>query len=373
MKIDKMKVVILEFILFIVLFFVLFLSNIYTNIILATFLGIYAIIVKYMLKKRKLTSIYNKQLIVMMLGFSVIYLIVFYLMGFYFGFYKSVVHFGFTAIFYYIIPISIIIIASEFMRYVFISQKGKLSNVFAFISMVLIDLIIYTRVYDFGNYNDFLTIMGFVLFSSISCNLLYNYISNRFGYKSIIVYRMVTILYSYFIPIVPNVYLFFRTFLRMIYPYLIYLVLESTYSKSNFAVAYKDKRKSIIYTTILFAIMTVVIMLVSCKFHYGILVIGSGSMTGSIDKGDAILFESYDKDKTLKEGEVIIFNRDDLQIVHRIVDVKKVNGEYRYFTKGDANPREDDGYVLQEDIMGVSKFRIRYMGWPTIWLRDIFS
>ena len=372
MKKDKLKVLILESVLLIVLFFVLFLSNIYVNLILALTLGIYSIITKHMIKKRKTISIYNKQIIYLMFGFSIIYLAVFYLMGIYFGFYKSTVDFGLIAICYYIIPITIIIISSEYIRYIFISQKGKISKVFSFISMVLIDIIIYTRTYNWENYNDFLTIIGFVIFSSIACNLLYNYISSRYGYKSIVVYRLVTILYTYFIPIIPNVYVFFRSFLRMLYPYLIYLVFESTYAKTNFAIAYKDKRRNILNNTIIIAVTTIIVMLISCKFYYGILVIGSSSMTGSVNKGDAILFEKY-KDDELKNGDIIIYEKDNTKVVHRIIKIKLVNGEYRYFTKGDANTKEDEGYRIKKDIMGVTKFKIKYIGWPTIWLRDIFK
>lgn len=372
MKKDELKTMILEFILLIFLFFALFVSNIYMNLILALFLGVYAIIVGKLLKKRNMLSIYEKQVIFLMFGFAIIYLVVFYLMGLYFGFYKSVVQFGYVGLVYYIIPLSIIIFSSEIIRNVFLSQKGKLSKISAFVSMVLVDLIIYTRIYDLTNLNDFLTVVGFVLFASISCNLLYNYVCSRFGYKGIVVYRLIAALYSYFIPIVPNVYIFFRSFFRILYPYLIYLVLESTYSKSNFAVAYKDKRKSVIATTVLIGVMLGIIMLVSCKFRYGILVIGSDSMTGAINKGDAVIFEQYEN-QDIYEGEVIIFEREGVRVVHRVVDVKSVNNEYRYFTKGDMNENLDKGYVLKNDIVGVTRLRVKYIGYPTIWVRDIFS
>ena len=51
---------------------------------------------------------------------------------------------------------------------------------------------------------DFLALVGFISFASISCNLFYNYYSKRFGILGIIVYRMITILYVYIIPIIPN-------------------------------------------------------------------------------------------------------------------------------------------------------------------------
>lgn len=372
MKKDMLKIVVFELMLLVVLFFTLFVSNIYTNIIMALILSAFAVGTKYLLKKRNILSIYKKQVNYLMLGFAAIYLLVFYIMGFYFGFYKSTVTFGITALVYYIIPITIVIIASEYIRSIFVAQKGKFTVISAFIATVLVDLIIYTRVYDATNLEDFLAIIGFVLFASVSCNLLYNYTSKRYGATPVIIYRLITILYAYIIPVTPDVYVFFRSFLRMLYPYIIYIILENTYSKSNFAVAYKDKKKSIISTAILAILMSGITMLVSCQFRYGILVIGSESMTGEINKGDAVVFEQYKKQK-IREGQVIIFNKDDIMVVHRVVRIKNVNGEYRYFTKGDANQKEDDSYITNKDIIGVTKFKIRYIGYPTLWIRDIFN
>ena len=118
--------------------------------------------------------------------------------------------------------------------------------------------------------------------------------------------------------------------------------------------------------------MTLLIALISCKFRYGVIVIGSGSMTGSLDKGDAVIFEQY-KGEPIKEGTVIIYQNEDIQTVHRVIKQENVNGEYRYITKGDKNQDSDEGYRTKNDIIGAIRFRIPYIGYPTLWLRDIFK
>ena len=371
MKKDKLKVYFLQILLLIILFFALFVSNIFTRMIVAIILAAYAVVVTHALKKRNILSIYRKQVTILMLVFAVIYLLGFYLMGLYFGYYKAVVQLSTWSVITYIIPLSIIVISSEIIRNVFISQKACLSKLFAFIALVLVDLIVYTNIYDIVTLNGFLNIIGFVLFASVACNLLYNYICARFGHKPIIVYRLLTVLYAYIIPIIPDVYIFFRSFLRMVFPYVIYMTLEYTYAKSNFAVAYKDKQRNIIGTTCMLVITTLIIMLVSCQFKYGILVIGSSSMAGHINKGDAIIYERYDGG-LINKDEVIVFKRDNIKVIHRVIDVRVVNGEYRYYTKGDANMQRDDGYVTAKDIIGTTDLRIKYIGYPSLWLRDIF-
>lgn len=372
MKRDKVRLYLLEIILIILLFLALFVSRIFNYRILALALGIFAIVTRILIKKNQVTVYTKKQVFWVMLAFAVIYLLGFYLMGVYFGFYRSSTHFNLRNTWLFIIPFSAIIVFSEYLRSKFLTKPTKLSNVLTFIAMVLVDVIVYAKVYDVTYLDDMLTVIGYILFASIACNLLYNYITVRFGSKPVIIYRLITVLYSFVIPYIPDVYIFFRAFLRMLIPYIIYLVLEYTYAKNNYSVAYKDKKKSVIETTVIIILMSLLIGLISCRFEFGIIVIGSGSMTGTINKGDATIFQQY-HGQALEEGTVIIFNDGNIQTVHRIVKAENVNGEFRYHTKGDANSQEDDDYRLKSDIIGISRLRVPYIGWPTLWLRDIFK
>lgn len=342
---------------------------------------IYMIFICLLLKRRKSTSIYKKQVTILMIIFALIYLGVFYLMGLFFGFKKAKITLSIWTVFRFIIPFTIIIISTEIIRKVFLSQDVKIrvkskqidpSLILTYIAVVLVDLVIYTGVYDLNNLDDFLKGVGFVLFASLSCNLLYNYIAIRYDIKGIIIYRLITTLFIYIIPITPDVYIFFQSFLRMLYPYLIYIVLDRLYSKNDFIIAYNEKRKEVIGNASLLVIMTLLIMLISCKFQYGILVIGSRSMTGTIDKGDAIIFKKYDGQK-IYEGQVIIFDYDGIQTVHRVDKITVVNDEIRYYTKGDANKKRDDNYITKDKIYGLVKFKIKYIGHPTLWIRELFS
>lgn len=372
MKRNQLKTYFLQVLLIIILILALFKPNIVSNMVMAIILFIYMIVVVLMLKKRKILSIYYKQVTVLMVGLAIIYLGLFYLLGVYFGFYKSPVPFGIWGIMHYILPFSVIVISSEIIRYVFLSQKSRMSGILTFVAMVLIDIVLYTKVYDMGKLDDILAAVGFVAFASVSCNLLYNYITNRYGYMPVMMYRLITVLYAYIIPILPDVYIFFRSIGRMIYPYLIYLVIEYTYSKTKVASEYRFRNQRLINTTILVIVIGLLAMLISCKFKYGILVIGSESMTGAINKGDSIIYESYNN-QALSENDIIVFENNNMQVVHRIVDIKNVNDKNRYYTKGDFNQSKDIGYINDEDIIGIVRYKIPYIGYPTLWLKEMID
>jgi hypothetical protein len=43
-----------------------------------------------------------------------------------------------------------------------------------------------------------------------------------------------------------------------------------------------------------------------------------------------------------------------------------------YFTKGDANEDRDDGFVTKSQIVGLTKARVPFIGYPTVWINSIF-
>lgn len=382
MKKDKLKLYLIEFILLTLLFFALIVLNKINDIYIALTLLLFAIVTCLIFPKDFKKSIYKKQVTWLLVGFGFIYLGAYYLLGLIsFEFYKSSVLLSLKSFSSIILPLATIIVSSEIIRHRLLIQDGTitilkkrldLSKAFIFIITVLIDLLIYIRVYDLNDLNDFLTAVGFVLFASFSCNLLYNYISVRYGNLSVILYRLITTLYIYIIPIVPNIYIYFKSFLRMIYPYILYLVLELSYSKTDLVVPYSERKKNTVWITVITVIMLALTMLISCKFKYGILVVGSESMTGTIDVGDAVVFESY-KNQRLKSNDIIIFEKNGLHLIHRIVKVENVNGESRYYTKGDANSEVDNWYVVDTDVVGFAKFKVKYIGYPSIWLRNMFK
>lgn len=382
MKKDKVKLYSTELLLLISLLIAIIVSNKISYTMSAIILTLFSIAIVVLLKKKESKSLYKTQVVWLMIGFAIVYLAAFFLIGMIKNeFLRQPVIFGFKTLYRFIIPITVSIITSEIMRSVLISQDGTIrffnyqadiSKALTFLNMVLIDLLIYIGVYDLTNYDQFLAAIGFVLFASISCNLFYNYTSKRYGMLGIILYRMITVLYTYIIPITPNLHIYLKSFLRMIYPYFLYLILEKTFSKTDFVVSYNDRRKNFITITVMIILMSAITMLISCEFKYGILVIGSKSMTGSINMGDAVVYERYDGQKIMN-GQVIIFENEGLRLVHRVVDIKDINGEIRYYTKGDANEDLDKGYITDKKIIGVTKFRVVAIGYPTLWFRQLFS
>ena len=366
MRTIKFKLYALEILLILSLLFALFVLNNGRRLFVMITLIIVTIVTILLFNHNKSKSIFKKQVSLLMFIFSLIYLGLFYILGFFYGFVKSKYIFSFQNVLNVIIPTIVIIVLSEIIRERFLLQnsyikiRGRKIN----ISIILT----YIAIYSLSSLNDFLMIVGFVFFSSLSSNLLYNYMSKRFGCVPVIIFKLITSIYIYIIPYVPDVYIFLRTFLKMIVPFIIYLIIERIYYKSF----YKTARGSFWKTGLMTTVLILIIMLISCQFRYGIIVIGSDSMTGTINKGDAVIFKKYNNE-LIDEGQVIIFEYNNIKTVHRVVNRKSVNGEIRYITKGDSNKKEDGGYRKSDNIRGIVKIRIKYIGLPTLWFRSLFG
>lgn len=373
MKSEKLRLYTIELTLVIFLLLAMIFNNIFTRPIIAIILLVYMLISIKLIKTDKKDPLAKSgQIIILLSAFGIIYIAVLYIIGIFAGFYNATVRLSMWSIGNYIIPYTVIIISSELIRKTILLKEDKKSRIIILIATVMLDVILYSNIYNLSTTKDYFSLITFIIFSSIANNFLYNYIIINFrSMESIIVYRLITILYIYIIPITPNIDMLFDSVIRIIVPYIIYIILQSLYKGNKHLITTKRKMMETILSTLLCMFVALVIMLVSCKFKWGVLVIGSGSMTGTINKGDIVIYERYEEQDEIKTGDIIVFKSEDKQIIHRVVDQKALEDEVRYYTKGDANMQEDEGYRKREDIVGKVKGRIPVIGRFTLWLNDI--
>ena len=372
MKKDKLRLCALETFLVLFLMITLFSNRLLTSkISVAIFLLLYAIIVRVSVRSSKKISIHSKEVQKYMIVFAALYLVLYYVIGYYVGYYKATYRFGFWTLYTQIIPLIVIIYSSELIRKEFLSNKSKFSFVATFLFGVLVDLVVYTNLYNLTNLPGLLEALGYVFFASIASNLLYNYVCINFDIVPNVLYRIITTIYLYIIPITPDVHMYFKSFARIVYPVIILLVLIDSYDKKHTILTIKNKNFRIAITSLVVILITLFTMLITCRFRYGLIVIGSNSMNDVLYKGDAVVFDS--KNKNYIEGEIILFKQDNITVVHRIVRVEESDGKKKIFTKGDNNANEDSGFRTTDDIVGIVELRVKKIGLPTIWLNELLK
>jgi signal peptidase len=256
------------------------------------------------------------------------------------------------------------------------AQNSKLAKFFCYLACVTADVLIVSNIPYVTSFNRFMDLVAGALLPAIISNLLFNYLSKRYGMYPGLVFRAVTTLRLYIFPVRSGIAETLLNFVRLILPIAIYFFIDSLYEKKRRYALGNTSRfvriASTVLTVVVLIIMTGTVMLVSNQFKYGALVIATDSMTGELNKSDVAIFERYD-DHAVEKGQVIVFEKSNTMIVHRVVKIEIINGVTRYYTKGDANEDNDAGFILDSDIVGVVNYKVPYVGYPTLWIRSLFK
>ena len=369
---DKKILYIFSVALVLVLLGALFLPRNNGRVITALLLAVSAVAVFCLVKKRPILSINKNTVLLIMLAMGAVCLVLYYLTGVHFGFYKSSTPLTIGSFFKNILPIATIIITIEFIRYVLLAQNARFMGVLAYIAGVLSEVLVFSTLDHLTTFNRFMDAVGLYLLPACTANLLYNFLSKRYGFLPGMTYRLMMTLYSYVLPIYPQTPDVIFSFAKLLVPLGIYVFIQALYSKGKRYEKPKSRIAGLISMGLSALFMISIVLLISGEFRYRTIIIATESMTGELNKGDAIVYKKYD-DHYIQESDILVFLQNDNRIVHRVVEIERINGANHYYTKGDANDDVDPGYITDADIEGIVLFKIPYFGYLSLWMRDLFQ
>ena len=325
-----------------------------------------------LVKKRGIPNFVYPEIIMLMTVMGLVSVTLYYLSGIIFGFARTNYGTVGEVILKCIIPISVIIIATELIRNVMRAQEDKVANVLSYISCVVADVIIHYSLPDIMSFRKFMDIVAMVFLPSVLSNLLYHYLAKRYGVIPNIAHRLIVTLYPYVIPYISTIPNSLLAFVKLLVPLAIYIFIDYLYEKKRRYALSKNSKIGSVITAVIVVAMALLIMLVSNVFRFGSYVIATDSMTGELNKGDIAIYEKYD-DQTINVGQVVVFQKDGSNVIHRVVDIENINGQNRYYTKGDINSENDIGYITDSNIKGLVELKVPYLGYPTLCLRKLVS
>lgn len=368
---DKKTLYALSVALLAILLLVLFVND-YSKLLSAIIMIISAVLICFFIKKRTTLSMYKGQVTLIVTISALLYVMILYLMSIRIGYVNSLASLSLSILFGHTIPIIALIITAEIIRRALCAQEDKIASVICYLICVITEITALNTTVSFSSFNSVMNFFGIVVFPSIISNLVYNYLSKRYGATPNIILRLIISLYPYVIPRIPALDVSIQAILSLIFPLVIYGFVSALYEKKR-QYALKQKTKYWYAVPVFMSIVMIsIVMLISCQFRFGAIVIGSESMTGELNKGDITIYEER-TDQIISEGQVIIFKKDKTQVIHRVVKIERVNGVTRYYTKGDANKENDIGYITDSNIVGLAKVSLPYLGYPTIWLRSLIN
>lgn len=374
MKKGYKRILIYEIVIIMILILNSFIENILNKYVMIGLLIILIILFKKAFGLEKDRHIYTKDIIMEILIVYIISFIVFYIFGIIVGFYRVDNYINIYGLKTFIIPIALTIILKEYLRYNIIqkiegSKEIYIVTILLFVMLDISPVIRNIHITKEGIF-DLITLS---ILPSISNNVVASYITKRSGYKPNIVWLLISSLYVYVIPIIPNTGQYISALIQILYPYLLMVRLKKFCEVDNDKYVERDYKNKTIFPYIFSVlIVSVIVYLTSGCFRYYAIAIGSGSMTPKIKKGDVVIVDTKKEEiSKVKVGNVVAYKHDNIVVVHRIVKIEKTKQGKVYYSKGDRNKDIDNYAIYENEIVGIVEKKIGLIGLPTVWLSEI--
>ena len=345
----------------------IFENNLEVLFLLVSFIALYSVF------KIDLKNDYKyKQILKIVITCLLFYFVFIYVAGLFTGFAKTIYTFNFNNFIYIIIPTIIYIILMECIRTIYInkSNNNKIIIILSCIIFILYDSFSKYYLYDFKVSDELYEYIGLIVLTSIARNIFLTILCSKSNVINCVIYRIITEIYIFLVPIVPNFGPYINSVLEIALPLIIGLILIRP--PIRILASPKKSKYSRTLSVVITAILLLIVLLNSGFIKYQMFVIGSNSMNTYIYRGDVIIARRTNNKeiKNIKKGEILVFRYNNKIISHRVYKIIKRDNKLYFKTKGDNNDQVDDNIVKEKDIIGTVSFRIKYIGLPSIWLRE---
>ena len=353
-----------------------FVYNFLPGLYFSLFMGICLLVFKYIFGFEKSNFRVSREVLLDTLIVVLVFFLGYYLFGIFIGFAKVNNYFTWNGIKNFILPGILTIVFKEILRFNYLIKvdNKKRLILFSLITFIFVDI---SNILYYGNYSTSVSIfklMALNILPAISYNIYATYTSKNTGYKSIMVYALATGLYNYIIPIVPDAGEYLISMIRFLLPViLLYRVYNTVKNESDEKIEREYNKKDYVGLILATIFVVVLVYFSSGYFKYHAIAIATGSMSPSIKRGDVVIVEKTSDYENINAGDVIAYKYHNVLVVHRLSRKVKVEDEYYFYSKGDANRVEDNYIVKQDMIEGVAKVRIPLIGMPTVWLNELWE
>ncbi len=266
-----------------------------------------------------------------------------------------------------------VILSREYVRFLIINNTYEKQKKKVGIALIIIMTLLEVKtlnIIDVNIYYIFKQIAS-VFLPALSKNILFTYLAYCKNYVAAVCYDLLIYLVLWLSPILPNMTWFMIAIIDIAIPiilllYIRYIKNRKDYFKSKEGTSNSEPKS---------VIALVIIVILAIWFALGIfpikpIAIATGSMTPAINIGDVAIIKKCNPNN-LKVGDIIEYQMPDFTVVHRVVGIKQENGKFYFTTKGDNNSSNDKNLVTEEQLIGKCLFKIKYLGYPAIWITGI--
>lgn len=350
-------------------------NTIYTYIINPVIWIAIAIFLRYVLGKQYETKKLKKEIITYSFIAVLAYIITYLISGLFITFGKNPYSRTLIGVVTNIWIFGTVIISREYIRYRLINnsyekEKVKIAILISIVYIIL-DINLKTIIGA-----DISAIFIMELFASVILplaikNLLYSYMAINASYIPAIIYEIGINLYLWLSPILPNSPWIMTAIIESVIPLILFLYIRYEKNKKDI---YRTK-ENLMNSDPRNIIPLSICVILAIWFAIGIfpikpIAIATGSMEPELKVGDVAIIKKCNAND-IQEGDIIEYKMEGYTVVHRVKNKVQKKGQYIFTTKGDNNDQEDRDPVSEEQLIGKVIFKIKYIGFPAIFLHNL--
>lgn len=314
--------------------------------------------------------------------FTIIYLMVYFVLGLLFGYKRSPYAHTFSAILTNIWVFIPVIIFQEYIRAVLVrfTKRNETLLVIIFLLFSLIELNYGSMGASFATRESAFKYISSTLLPTLTRNALFTYFALVCDYWPSMIFRTAVMAMNVLLPIFPDLDWFVTGLLELSTYVLMFIsvnYMNDLSKRVTVRTSRRAQRTSNPKVTIpLLVVLLVFVCFVAGFFTYRPIAIVSDSMVPKFARGDAVVVKklSNKEKKSLQKNDIIQYSLDGRTIVHRIhKKIKDDNGNITYQTKGDNNNAPDDKLVTLKQVKGKVMFVVPYAGWPSVLIYDFLK
>ena len=316
---------------------------------------------------------YEKDIIFYILIATIIYFMLYFFVGFIDSFALNPYNRSISGFILNIWTFVSVIISKEYLRYYLINNCDKkkvyflgilISLMFAFSELNKLNFI-----ENFNDINSFVKFFIGYFAPEMFISLFLTYIAYYSSYKVTLIYRIIPLVLTLILPLLPNINWMLLALVQSIVPFFSYLFINNQILKlANEKGTLNEYKFGFKFWGVSVAFLIIMVAFGTGLLPYYPVVIATGSMEPKINVGDIVIIKkkSYDD---VSVDDVIEYKVSNYTVIHRVIEKREKN----LITKGDNNNSIDPKPINKDQVNGIVVFRLPYIGYPTLFIYDLLG
>ena len=337
--------------------------------------------VKFMPGYRPLGKSSKKSVFVQFaLGIAGIQVLLYIIGGLFSGFGKSPSSFTLLGISENIFYVGTMLIGMELSRAWLVAQFGKKNTFLIILFTTLLFTLISIPLGQLTGFQLKITSSNQVISSWLPLlaeNLAASMLVLMAGAGASLSFRGLLAAFWWLCPILPNLDWAMKGLIGTIIPVIGIVAINNYYAQ--YAARVKSRKRTRNASIPAGWIITTVVGIAIVWFAVGVFpikpfLVPSGSMVPVINPGDVVLIAPVNAE-AIKVGEIIEYRnvKENINIVHRVIQINGNASNLSFITKGDANNSPDPDPVTTQAVMGREFFVIPKIGWVSVAVKKLLS